>query len=182
MEQRKKENGFTLVELVVVMVLVVILAGVAAPLLAVSLDAFTLKIERTELEESANLALARISREIRRLRDEESVLTADASEFEFVDTDGRTIRYWQENDQLLRQENGGDEIELAGFVQNNGLAFRYLDDDGTQIANPAEGAGTKTDIRRVEVQIAFENNGHVVPVQIQIQPRNLRHEADLFVE
>lgn len=157
-----------------------ILAGVAGPLLGVSIDLIGLHTDRVDLEESASLALSRMSREIRRLRDDESIITANAGTFSFIDIDGTQIRYRQVGNSLMRREGTGSDSSLADHVQTGGLSFAYYDDDGNLIASPLTGLGTRTDIRRIEIQIVFRSGNHTLPARLQVRPRNLRHEADRF--
>lgn len=176
---KARQRGMTLIELVMVLVLIAIIAGLAGPLLAVAVDAITLHMDRVDLEEAANLALARMSREIRRLRNDESVVTATASDFEFVDVNSVQLRYRLVGNTLTRSQAGADS-GLADQVQAGGLTFTYYDDDGSSIATPTVGLGTSTNIRRLAIQIAFQDGGHVVTEQVQVRPRNLRHDSERF--
>lgn len=159
--------------------LVGFLAGVAAPLLAEAVGAVSVHLDRVNLEESASLALSRMSREIRRLRDNASVAAADATQFEFIDKDSIQIRYRLAGNTLMRSQ-GAVEAGLADQVKSTTLSFTYYDDDGNSIAAPTVGLGTNTNLRRVGMDVSFEQNSHMVPVEIHVRPRNLRHESDRF--
>ncbi len=177
---KRGTRGFTLVEMIMSLVIIVILAGLAGPLLAVSVDAMGLHMDRADLDESASLALSRMGREIRRLRNDESVGTASATVFEFVDNDDVQIRYRLTSTTLMRTQGANPESGLADQVQAGTLAFTYYDDDGNTIATPTVGLGTSTNIRRVRIQMTFATGTHSLPVQIDIRPRNLRHESEMF--
>ena len=78
------------------------------------------------------------------------------------------------------RRQGAVENALADQVQAGGLGFTYLDDDGNTLASPTVGLGTDTNIRRVQIQIIFQNGNHVMTLQTQVMPRNVRHEAEMF--
>ena len=66
MNQNMNQNrGFTLIELILVVVLVSILAAVSLPMLMAGFTAFSQQQETTAIEREAMLALERISREVR---------------------------------------------------------------------------------------------------------------------
>ena len=176
------ERGFTYIEMIMAVLIVSVIALLAGPLLAVTIDAMTLHIDRVDLEQSAGVALTRMSREIRRLRNDESIVTATATQFEFVDADDVQIRYRLTGTQLMRSQAGGADQPLADNVQGAGISFVYYDDTGAVIASPVTGLGVSTDIRRIEIQLTFADSGgtHILPVETTIRPRNLRHAANLF--
>jgi prepilin-type N-terminal cleavage/methylation domain-containing protein len=62
---RRAGAGFTLIELILVVVLVSILAVVAMPMLMAGFNAFSQQRETAAIEREAMLALERISREVR---------------------------------------------------------------------------------------------------------------------
>ena len=172
--------GFSLVEMTMAIVIISIIATVAGPLFAVSIDAIGLHTDRVDLEESADLTISRMSREMRRLRNDQSVVTASGTQFEFVDVDSTQIRYRLVGNTLMRRQGAGTESGLADNVQTNGLTFTYFDDDGNTIATPTVGLGTNTDIRRIRIQTVFQFSTHTLPIEIEIRPRNLRHQSDMF--
>ncbi len=179
MKRPRLSKGFTLIEMIMSLIIFIIIAELAGPLLSIAVDSISYRVDRVDLEESGNLGLARMSREIRRLRNNQSVVSATATEFEFVDLDNVQIRYRLVGNSLMRRQ-GAVENALADQVQAGGLDFTYLDDDGNTLATPTVGLGTNTNIRRVQVQIIFQNGNHVMTLQTQVMPRNVRHEAEMF--
>lgn len=162
-------------------VIISVIATIAGPVLAMAVDAITLHLDDANLGEGGRIAIARMTRETRRLRNDESVVTATGVEFEFVDVDDVQIRYRLVGTDLMRRESAaGTESDLIAQVQASGLAFIYYDDDGNTIATPAAGLGTSTDIRRIEIQLTLSDGTNALPLVTIVRPRNLRHESNLF--
>ena len=61
----RQHRGFTIIEMILVIVLVGILAAVSLPMLMAGFNAFSQQQETTAIEREAMLALERISREVR---------------------------------------------------------------------------------------------------------------------
>lgn len=174
------KKGFTLIELIIAVVILGIIAAGTGPLLGAAASAIGLTVDRMNLDESAAVAFSRMTREIRRLRDDASVVSAGVNQYEFVDSTGVSIRYRLVGNTLMRRQGANAEVGLADFIQTNALSFIYFDDDGNTIASPAAGLGTNTNIRRIQIQITFQDGNHILPVEVQIRPRNLRHENERF--
>lgn len=86
-------GGFTLMELVMVMVILGIVAAVAAPLLGSSFRAYFTGRDISEVDWQARVAVERMTRELRAVRAPADLALAAASDLAFVDTDGNAIRY-----------------------------------------------------------------------------------------
>ena len=65
MKNTKKQSGFTLVEIIVVIAIMGIIGGLSTLIIGRSLDSYAALERRTELQTSIRLAVERISREIR---------------------------------------------------------------------------------------------------------------------
>lgn len=181
---RRSAAGMTLIEVVMVIVILSIMALVAGPLLAVAVEAIDLKINRTHLKEEGDYALARITREIRRIRDMESILTASASEFRFYDIEGDDIQFTISGDALTRREGAAATAqEMIDNVTALNFTYYYSGDSDvlTAIATPQTGSGTLTDIQLIEIEIELTNGDHVVTLKTQVQPFTFTTEADLFL-
>lgn len=176
----REQKGFTLIETVMAIVIVSILATLGAPLLAVGIEAMTLQMDRANLLESGMMVTARLSRELRRCRDEKSLKQATANTLEFFDRDGLLIRYRFAGGLLLRREGTNPERVLSSDLQDGASAFSYFDGKGNVLGAPLVGENVPTDIRRVEVDLKFQDGPHTMPVRISICPRNLNDEDDLF--
>lgn len=170
-----KKNGFTLIETVVVILIMGIIAAIGVPLLLEATEAMSFLTVRPDLTQSADVALSRMSREIRRLRDDISISVATASQFAFYDIDNVLISYSRIGVNLMRNTLTTDI--LASNI--NSLIFTYYDDDGNVLANPTVGIGTLTNIRRIEITLVFQS-GFSYSFRSQIRPPNLRHLSYKF--
>ena len=176
----RRRYAFTLIEILVVLTVVGLIASVSAPFLVTAVQAIDLLTSQSGLQDNAEVALSRISREARRLRNDQSVQTASGTTFRFTDLDNNDITYTQSGTTLTRQVQPNAADVLADSVSAGGWAITYYDDDGNSLASPTVGIGTSTDIRRIQFQITFQDDNQTLKVDTAVRPRNLRHESDFF--
>ena len=112
------------------------------------------------------VALARVSREIRSLQDDDSVVEATDLAFEFVTDSGKQVRYEQVDTDWVRTEDGGPEYVLAHYLEPDSLLFSYFDDQGNVLAEPLAGLGTSTDLRRIGITMTVTHQGQTESVHI----------------
>ncbi len=164
----KKSKGFTLVELVIVIVLMGIITGIVGSILLGAIDAWTFKFNRQDLLSDGRLAMNRMAREIKEVKNRAKVTTADASEFSFENIDSVDITYALSDTDLDRTE---DETTNTLAEDVSSLAFTYFDADGDEIEEPDVAPGA-TDIRRIRINITLTKNGENFYLQSDISPRN----------
>lgn len=177
----KTAKGFTYIETLMALLIIAIMATLGGPFLDLAINAAGLHVKSANLEESAVIAFARMSREMRRVRDGKSVVQAAPTQFEFVDINGVQIRFRLAGNSIMRSQNSGTEYALADQVPSNGLAFIYYDARGNAIAGPTVGLGILTDIRRVVIKVTFQDGSYEYETQTQIRAKNLPSEADLLL-
>lgn len=169
----RKSTGFTLIELIMSLTIIGIMAILTAPLLAVSVDAVNLKMSQSDINELTQLSLAKMTRDIRRLRDIQSIQTATATDLIFLDKSNNTIRYFFNGTNLLYDLNSAGSQTLANNLQSGGSAFTYYDQSGAVIGTPTVGLLIDSNIRRVQIKLVFLINGQAYPVQTQVRLRNV---------
>ena len=147
--------------------IVAILAAIGVPLLLSATNAMSFLTVRSDLDQSADVAMARMSREIRKLKDDESISVANASQFSFNDVDDNPISYSLSGTDLMRNTD-----ILASRVDS--LSFTYYDYYDVISTPPVVGSNL-TDIRRIEVSFTFEEGAYKLYYKTQITPKNLRH-------
>ena len=170
------KGGLTLIELVMTILILGILAGVGIPLTGSLIDSMAYSIHRKDLSEQAEVVLRRVSREMRRLKDNQSVITADGTTYRFIDIDNNTVQFTLNGTDLERELNGQTDI-LAAAVTAFGLS--YLDDQENVIATPTVGA-QGTDIKLIDISMTLAANGSTIYYRTRIRPRNVTHLVDLF--
>ena len=139
----KKKEGVTLIELVMVIVAVGVIVGVATMYINEVVDLWSFMSFRTDVVNQARLSVARMSREMRQVKNATSVQAAEAHRFQFTDINDQPIDYYLSGTDLRRNAD-----TLAGGVRN--LTFGYYNATGEVLAVPVD-AGNRTQIRRVSV-------------------------------
>jgi len=163
------KNGFTLIELIIVITIIGIITGVVGFVLFGAVDAWTFKFNRSDILSDGRPAMNRMVREIREIRDNDSVATASSSEFRFTNVDNVDITYNLSSTDLNRTANGVTNT-LAEDV--SGLTFTYYDSCASGATPIAPTVGTDTNIRRVQIDLTLTKNGENLYVQSQSVPRN----------
>lgn len=153
------EGGFTLLELVVVMALVSVVAIVAAEFLSSGAHLYTATNVHQELLQTSRIALYRMIREI---AEADSVLSADASLFRFLDPDSTDITFALSGSQVVRNSD-----PLVDHVAS--LIYRYWDANGDSLATPVD---TLSHIWRVGIALTVGYLDESVTLQSEVYPRN----------
>ena len=86
-------RGFSLLELIMVMVVLGIVAAVAAPFLSASFQSYFIGKDISETDSQARVALERLSRELRSVRTPADLIITSGGDISFTDVDGNSIRY-----------------------------------------------------------------------------------------
>ena len=127
-------SGVTLVELITVMIVVGVIASMAASMLGKSIQSYLIGSEAAENAAQAELALERLTRDLRSIRSASSEdLTPAATQISFVEqSSGNTIGYNLSGTTIYRTVTpSGVPIALADNI--SALAFDYLTADGRAV-------------------------------------------------
>ncbi len=161
-------KGFTLIELVMTMVLIGVIAYIVASAMSTGLKAYFTTDFRKEALDQARIAMERMTREIRNVKSNTDISTANATTFTFVDTSGTTISFALNAGNINR--TSGTTNTLATGISSAGI-FTYVLSTGatTQSPVPAE----ILLIKRVKIDITATKNTESVTLQSEVWPRSL---------
>lgn len=158
-------KGVTLIELVVAIVITGILAGLGGMLVRQVVDSWNTVSSRSEAAAQMNIALGRMSRQIRSIKDPVSVFIAASDSFKFRRNDGLNITYNVSGSDLL--ENG---VVLSGSVKR--LNFTYYNATGAVLPAP-DVYPDDTDVRRVGIELEIISRAGNKARSVTVRPRNL---------
>lgn len=166
----KFKKSFTLIEFVMVVVLVGIVCGLGFPLLIAIADSYVFQAQRAESLEGGQIALSRLIRELRDIKDPASILVADNANIEFIDSFDRQISYGLSGQNLVRTVNG-TAYNLTQKVNN--VLFNYYDANGAVLNAPVV-APSQTDIGSIEVFLELAANPSF-NLTTRVGPRRLQY-------
>ncbi len=174
-------KGFTLIELIIVIVVVGVIASVFAILIIQGIDTYGFITIREDILSEAELAMERMVREIRQIQSYRDLETAEATEviylagsaeFQFVDVHDNIVGFKLDGSQLRRIEFEERDVPqyddlLADDISS--MVFTYWDESNNKLTVPAD----VTAIKRIEISIQMERQNQEVRIETQVHPRNL---------
>ena len=165
-------RGFSLVELVIVIAVVGILAGSFVAYVEQSVNMFETVDNRKEITMEARQAMLRIIREVRQIRDNTSIVSANANGISFfgVADSLYTLTYSGTPGTNLMFQRGAVSAAIATGVDS--LSIQYFKSDGTA-AVPVVSPGV-TDVHRVSVYLRLASGGDKVSFSTETFLRNLQ--------
>lgn len=154
---RQINKGFTLIELVIVIAIISLISFVGAFMLTEAVRAYLQSEESATSTMQANLALERMSRE---LRTADAFSTINASSVTFDDQDGNTITYSLSGSNLMRNSS-----ILADSI--SALTFTYFDSAGNSTAVLAN-------VYYATINITYTQGSNSFLFRTTIHPRNMQ--------
>ena len=162
----RNEDGFTLIEVVITIVLVSVLAGVAAMLMLQSIKSYAIEQSRSDVHYQVRFAIERMEREIRLIR---SRTAADISimnpgDISFTDIQNNKVRFQLSAGTIRRsQDNGATWLTLATGV--TALTFSYLQQDGVSSA-------TATTLWFIGIDVIAQEGSETLEMRTRVYPMN----------
>lgn len=157
----RRQSGFTLIEMIMVIVILGIVATVAGQMLAASFYSYLAAEALSEADGQAHVAMARLQRELQHIRSTADLATMGASQISYTAMDGTAVTINQAGTQL--QRNGQPLAEGIGA-----LSFTYLQADAQAVATAA------ADVRYVAVAMTQTHKGVNRSLAALVYARNLR--------
>jgi len=165
------KKSFTLVELLMSLVLLGIISWIGIAAMFSGVDTWGFFSQRKEILADARMAIDRMSREMRMIKDNTSVTAAGSSAFRFIDVNNKDITFTLSSGTISRTENG----TTNGLLDNvTGLTFTYYDSNGSVIVSPMV-APSQTNIRMIRIEIALSKaTSRTVNIRADVWPRSLK--------
>jgi prepilin-type N-terminal cleavage/methylation domain-containing protein len=168
----KNKNGFTLIEVIVVMILVGIVAVALSGIIVYGVNNYIFGRDVGQLSQRVQLAMARINKE---LIDATAVSSAFAktSQITYTSSSGDTYILLLGGNQITLNKNGtGAQVLINGVTaNNNGKDFLTLSQ--TDASDWTSAANTFAQLARIQVQITLDipNTSNHLDFQTSINPR-----------
>ncbi|MFC1477884.1 type II secretion system protein [Candidatus Margulisiibacteriota bacterium] len=165
------KKGFTIIELIMAMVLMGIIgAYFLGPVTAYLARGFIFNINRENTRANADLVYTTLSRDVRNIRDDASIIDANNTLFTFYDVEDEILSFSLSGTTLYKSVDGAQYV-LAENVSS--VNFTYHDQSETLIPAPISGLGVSTDIRLVRTLIVLQGLEGNLTVNLQVNPRNI---------
>lgn len=178
MDMIRNRGGFTLIELILVIVIVGIVASIVSRVMADGTRSFLQVDQRQEGIGAAGLALERISREAREIQRPTPstvyITVFTSTDLRFIDVGNNDIEFLLCGSDLKRNGNptATDRCGTADLLASgvSSLSFQYFRKDGTQIIG--QGAPFDREIWRIDITLGIQVGGETVTLRSTIFPRN----------
>ncbi len=158
--RRRQAPGFTLAELLIVIVVASVAAVTFSAMFIEAVKTYQfMDAEKTMLED-ARYAEERVTRELKRVKDNTSIATANATTLTFTDRSNASVSFsWSgvSGADLLYTKAGSSQVLAKGV---DSLAFQYWKQDGaaaTPVVSPSA-----TDIWRVTIYMRLIKGSQTV--------------------
>lgn len=152
----------TLLELILVMVIIAIIAGLLSNIINYEIDTYNLVTRHHEALQNFRRALQMMSRDIRQIMAPNSIFQASEDSLRFDDVNDFMISYNFLNN--LIQRNGDALIDSVNIFQ-----FSYFDDTGNPLSVPVT---DPSNIRSIALSLTTRIDGAALTFQTKITPRN----------
>ncbi len=157
-EKLSSENGFTLIELVTVIVIMGVLVGLSIGIIAVSGESVQQVFNQTNSRSELRMAMRVFRNDFQKLS-VDSILTAQSDQLSFYDIDGNYVNYHMVGYNLVRNNEN--------FLNNvRANPFEYLDQDYIQVESAADL------ISFIRLNLIIERNGHTKTLTDVFYARN----------
>ncbi len=155
------QSGFSFLEMVMVIALIGIIAGVMAQMFVFGVDMFDATATRKDSMQGGRIAVEFMVQDLRAIADADDVTTATATSLTFYNIDSETINYSYSGGTLSRNSN----TLLEGL---SNFQLSYTDVDGVVLSTPVSTPG---DIWKISFSIDATVDGKPFHMESSVVPR-----------
>jgi len=163
------EKGFTLIEIIIVIVLVGILATIGATIIMQGISAYSGGESRSNAHYQARFAMERMAREIRLMRSSTAadIPTMTGTTLRYNDINGLQMGFRLNGGNIERTEDNAVSWQTlaTNITGPGGNIFTYLDKTGAATAAAAS-------LWLVQIQFTATQNAESIYMQTTVHPRN----------
>ncbi len=165
--REQRNSAYTLIEMIISIMLMAILGGLLASIIAVNFKTMGDVSDRKKLVTRGTLAINLFEREVGMLKTPADILVATSSEFKFTDTYGNTLDYVITGNTLTRKLGAGTAMALATPIINTDTEFSYYG------ANNAT-TSVKADMRLIKLVLVMDDGGTGISLLSIVYPENIK--------
>jgi len=173
--RRRQQHGWTLIEVLTVLIILAVVAAVGARLMSSMFQSYLAARDITNSDAQARVAFERMTRELRQIRSATAtdLDVASAAQVRFIDMDGNGVCFYRDaaTNRLMRSADGPATAcgttsaqPVADFV--SGLTFFYYLNDGITTT------ATVASVYYVTVRVNVQDNDVSDTLRATIHPRN----------
>lgn len=155
------ESGFTFLELVVVIALVGLIAGVMSQMFVWGVDMFDDSVSRKDTMPGGRIAVEFLIDDFRAIAESTDITSATTTSIQFDNIDSETITYSYSGGTLSRNSN-----TLADGLSD--FQFTYTDVDGNTLSSPVS---TPSDIWEISFAMGATVDGNPFHLASSVVPR-----------
>jgi prepilin-type N-terminal cleavage/methylation domain-containing protein len=160
------QKGFTLIEMIIVITVISIIAGIASIIILEGLKSYQTEVSFSDIHNQGRLAIERMAREIRMIRSATAtdISTMTATNLQFNDVNGNTNVLFQRSGASAPYSIVRNGQVLANNVQS--VSFSYYQQDGVTVAAAA------TQVWFIQIDLTTVNRGETLSMRVRVHPRN----------
>lgn len=166
-------GGFTLLETLIVLSVLVIIALVLTPVFREGIDAWVLSISTTDIIAEGRLAMRRMTKELKRV-DTITAISQTSVGFTVPGSSDTIVFSWDDSNNTLYRE-------IPVIAQSNILArnisafnFTYLGRDSSTEVDPT--TGNPADVWEIRLDFTVTKDSHYLRFGSTVSPRNIIHQ------